>query len=242
MRILIATDAWFPQVNGVVTTIRNTVCELERLGHTVGLVTHEGFRTVPCPSYPEIRLAIAPGFRAGRMVDDFAPDAIHIATEAPLGLAVRRHCLAEGLAFTTAFHTQFPEPHRHIRAGDHRGNGVRHAGGRVSRHRPGRRDTRCRGRGAGAGSARGSARCTRPRPRGSAPLRAAIFLGSGDTAVRHESAPGRDQRILIAPGINPAPRLSTPTTGCPTRISRGCSAHAVAPSSRKSSCTRTLNQ
>jgi glycosyltransferase involved in cell wall biosynthesis len=109
MRILIATDAWAPQVNGVVTTITSTVRELERLGHSVGLVTHEEFRTVPLPSYPEIRLAIAPGPRAGRMVDEFEPDAVHIATEASLGLAVRRHCLAAGLPFTTAYHTQFPE-------------------------------------------------------------------------------------------------------------------------------------
>ncbi len=109
MRILIATDAWSPQVNGVVTTITNTVRELERLGHAVGMVTHEGFRTMPCPSYPEIRLAIAPGPRASRTVDAFEPDAVHIATEGPLGLAVRRHCLSAGMPFTTAFHTQFPE-------------------------------------------------------------------------------------------------------------------------------------
>ena len=109
MRILIATDAWLPQVNGVVTTITNTVRELRSLGHHVGLVTHEGFRTFPCPSYPEIRLAVAPGARAGRMVEAFEPDAVHIATEAPLGLAVRRYCMSRGLPFTTAFHTQFPE-------------------------------------------------------------------------------------------------------------------------------------
>jgi glycosyltransferase involved in cell wall biosynthesis len=109
MRILIATDAWLPQINGVVTTIVNTLRELRSLGHDVGLVTHEGFRTFPCPSYPEIRLAIAPGARAGRMVDEFEPDAVHIATEAPLGLAVRRHCLDHGRPFTTAFHTQIPE-------------------------------------------------------------------------------------------------------------------------------------
>jgi hypothetical protein len=109
MRILIATDAWAPQVNGVVTTITNTVRELEKRGHVVQLVTNEGFRTIPLPSYPEIRLAIAPGARAARMVDEFEPDAVHIATEAPLGLAVRRHCVATNLPFTTAFHTQFPE-------------------------------------------------------------------------------------------------------------------------------------
>jgi glycosyltransferase involved in cell wall biosynthesis len=109
MRILIATDAWLPQVNGVVTTIANTVRELRALGHEVGLITHEGFRTFPCPSYPEIRLAVAPGARVARMVEEFEPDAVHVATEAPLGLAVRRHCLARGVPFTTAFHTQIPE-------------------------------------------------------------------------------------------------------------------------------------
>ena len=109
MRILIATDAWLPQVNGVVTTITNTVRELRAQGHLVGLVTHEGFRTFPCPSYPEIRLAVAPGARAGRLVEAFAPDAVHIATEAPLGLAVRRYCMSRGLPFTTAFHSRFPE-------------------------------------------------------------------------------------------------------------------------------------
>lgn len=109
MRILIVTDAWSPQVNGVVTTVRNTVRELEVLGHAIGLITPESFRTVPCPTYPEIRLAIAPGPRVSRMVDEFEPDAIHIETEAPLGFAARRHCLASGYPFTTAYHTQFPE-------------------------------------------------------------------------------------------------------------------------------------
>jgi hypothetical protein len=109
MRILIATDAWLPQVNGVVTTLRNTVRELEALGHCVQLVTPDGFRTVPCPTYPEIRLAVAPGPRVVRMIDEFEPDAVHIETEAPIGLAARRHCLDMGQPFTTAYHTQFPE-------------------------------------------------------------------------------------------------------------------------------------
>lgn len=109
MRILIATDAWLPQVNGVVTTLRNTVRELERLGHTVRVLSAEGFRTVPCPSYPEIRLAVAPGSRVARTIDDFEPDAVHVATEGPLGLAARRHCLRADYRFTTSYHTQFPE-------------------------------------------------------------------------------------------------------------------------------------
>jgi glycosyltransferase involved in cell wall biosynthesis len=109
LRILIATDAWLPQVNGVVTTLRNTVRELEALGHCVQLITPEGFRTLPCPTYPEIRLAVAPGPRVVRMIEEFEPDAVHIETEAPLGLAARRHCIDTGRPFTTAYHTQFPE-------------------------------------------------------------------------------------------------------------------------------------
>ena len=109
MRILIASDAWLPQVNGVVTTLRNTVRELDKLGHLVKLITPDGFRTVPCPTYPEIRLAVAPGPRVARVIEEFEPDAVHIETEAPLGIAARRHCIAAGHAFTTAYHTQFPE-------------------------------------------------------------------------------------------------------------------------------------
>jgi glycosyltransferase involved in cell wall biosynthesis len=109
MRILIVTDAWSPQVNGVVTTLRHTGRELEQRGHTVGLVTPTSFRTFPCPTYPEIRLAFAPNARTSRMIDGFSAEAIHIATEGPLGMAARRHCLRTGQSFTTAFHTQFPE-------------------------------------------------------------------------------------------------------------------------------------
>lgn len=109
LRILVVTDAWSPQINGVVTTLRNTIRELEALGHTVGTITPETFRTVPCPTYPDIRLAILPGRRVARMIESFAPDAVHIATEAPLGVAARRHCLRTGRPFTTAYHTQFPE-------------------------------------------------------------------------------------------------------------------------------------
>ena len=109
MRILIVTDAWSPQVNGVVTTVKNTVRELEALGHSVGLITPEGFTTLPCPTYPEIRLALAAGTRVARMIEEFEPDAVHLETEAPLGIAARRHCLASGRPFTTAYHTQFPE-------------------------------------------------------------------------------------------------------------------------------------
>ena len=109
MRILIVTDAWSPQVNGVVTTLRHTVRELEQMGHEIGLVTPASFRTMPCPTYREIRLALTPGSRTAEMIDDFDPDAIHIATEGPLGMAARRHCLRTARPFTTSFHTQFPE-------------------------------------------------------------------------------------------------------------------------------------
>ena len=109
MRLLIVTDAWSPQVNGVVVTLVNTIGELKRLGHTIELITPEGFRTVPTPSYPEIPLAVLPGREVARRIDAFAPDAVHIATEGPLGIAARKHCLRIDKPFTTAYHTQFPE-------------------------------------------------------------------------------------------------------------------------------------
>ena len=109
MRVAIITDAWHPQINGVVTTLGNTSETLAAMGHEVRLVTPEYFRTVPCPTYPSIRLAVNPGGKMQRMLDAFAPHAVHIATEGPLGWAARRYCNKRGLAFTTAYHTQFPE-------------------------------------------------------------------------------------------------------------------------------------
>jgi glycosyltransferase involved in cell wall biosynthesis len=109
MRILIVSDAWSPQVNGVVITLRNTSRELERQGHTVGTITPDDFNSIPCPTYPEIRLALFPGRRVARRIEDFLPEAIHVATEGPLGLAARRHCLRTRRPFSTAYHTQFPE-------------------------------------------------------------------------------------------------------------------------------------
>ncbi|HJS32444.1 MAG TPA: glycosyltransferase family 1 protein [Alphaproteobacteria bacterium] len=109
MRIVIVTDAWRPQVNGVVRTITQTKAELQAMGHTVRLITPAMFRTVPCPTYREIRLSLGAGRAVGAMIDAESPDAIHIATEGPLGWAARRHCLARGLPFTTAYHTRFPE-------------------------------------------------------------------------------------------------------------------------------------
>jgi glycosyltransferase involved in cell wall biosynthesis len=109
MRILIVSDAWEPQVNGVVRTLQATVAELRKAGHEVGVVSPDLFRSVPCPSYPEIRLAFAGWRRVGRHIRAFAPQAIHISTEGPLGLAARRWCLKHGFPFTTAYHTRFPE-------------------------------------------------------------------------------------------------------------------------------------
>jgi len=109
MKIMIVTDAWEPQVNGVVRTLKNTTRELTELGHRVELVTPLEFRTVPCPTYPEIRLSLFPRRRLHARIDEFAPDALHIATEGPLGLAARRYAIKHGLPFTTAYHTRFPE-------------------------------------------------------------------------------------------------------------------------------------
>ena len=109
MKIALVTDAWLPQVNGVVTTLVELVKELGALGHEVLVVEPSMFRTRPCPGYPGIDLAIAPRDGLSRCLDAFGPDAIHLATEGPLGWAGRGHCLRRGLAFTTAFHTKFPE-------------------------------------------------------------------------------------------------------------------------------------
>lgn len=109
MRILIVTDAWHPQVNGVVRTLSAMRDELGRLGDEVHVLSPDGFTSVPCPTYPEIRLALAGPGGVARAVQRFLPCAIHIATEGPLGLAARRFCVKRGLPFTTAFHTRFPE-------------------------------------------------------------------------------------------------------------------------------------
>lgn len=109
MKLAIVTDAWRPQVNGVVTTLTNTIEHLEAVGHRVSLVTPEAFRTIPAPTYPSIRLAVRPHARINRMLGAIAPDAVHIATEGPLGIAARRHCQRTGFRFTTSYHTRFPE-------------------------------------------------------------------------------------------------------------------------------------
>ncbi|HTT06625.1 MAG TPA: glycosyltransferase family 1 protein [Steroidobacteraceae bacterium] len=109
MKIMITTDAWKPQVNGVVRTLEATARELQAMGHTVDFLTPLEFATVPCPTYPDIRLSLFPGRRAMQRLSEFDPDALHIATEGPLGLAARRFALKRALRFTTAYHTRFPE-------------------------------------------------------------------------------------------------------------------------------------
>ena len=109
MRVLIATDAWEPQVNGVVRTLSRTIAEMRGMGHEVEIVAPSQFKTVPLPTYPEIRLAVNAYEPMQQRFRDFEPEAIHIATEGPLGLAARRLCLEWRLPFTTSYHTRFPE-------------------------------------------------------------------------------------------------------------------------------------
>ena len=109
MKIALVTDAWQPQVNGVVTTLVELVRELELLGHTVEVIHPGLFKTRPCPGYAGIDLAISPKGGLTRRLDLFAPEAIHIATEGPLGWAARSYCIKRQLRFTSAFHTKFPE-------------------------------------------------------------------------------------------------------------------------------------
>ena len=109
MRIAIVTDAWEPQVNGVVRTLQAVRSELERQGHHVLVISPERFYSLPCPTYPEIRLALARTAAVGALLEEFRPDAIHLATEGPVCVAARRWCLRRGFPFTTAYHTQFPD-------------------------------------------------------------------------------------------------------------------------------------
>ncbi|NVD44997.1 glycosyltransferase family 4 protein [Qipengyuania atrilutea] len=109
MRICFVTDAWKPQVNGVVRTLEATRRVLENRGHLVDIISPDRFRSAPCPSYPEIRLALAGEKRVGPMIERFRPQALHIATEGPLGFAARRWAKRSGMPFTSAFHTHFPQ-------------------------------------------------------------------------------------------------------------------------------------
>jgi len=109
LRIAIVTDAWRPQINGVVRTIETIARLLQADGHEVEVIGPDRFRTLPCPTYPEIRLSLFPNGRLAHMLKLFAPDAIHLVTEGPLGWAARNFCLSRGIPFTTAYHTRFPE-------------------------------------------------------------------------------------------------------------------------------------
>lgn len=109
MRILIATDAWRPQVNGVVQTLTQLINRLEEMGHQVRVVHPGLFKTVPCPTYPEIRLALWPFSKVNKALAEFEPDAVHIVTEGPIGLATRLWVARNRVPFTSAYHTRFPE-------------------------------------------------------------------------------------------------------------------------------------
>ena len=109
MKILIVSDAWEPQVNGVVRTLKMTRRELERKGHRTELISPLGFRSMPCPTYPEISLALTSQRELERRIDEFDPDCLHIATEGPLGWLARRIALRRQWPFTTAYHSRFPE-------------------------------------------------------------------------------------------------------------------------------------
>ncbi|MGJ4948273.1 glycosyltransferase family 4 protein [Bradyrhizobium sp. HKCCYLS20291] len=109
MRILIATDAWHPQVNGVVRTLTSLSRAAAGLGYDITFLTPEGFASFGVPTYPGLRLAITRAGEIARRIEAAAPDAIHIATEGTIGWAVRRYCLRNGLPFTTSYTTRFPE-------------------------------------------------------------------------------------------------------------------------------------
>src|SRR3569832_2415345 len=109
MKVAIVTDAWRPQINGVVTTLSTTGTLLEQFGHDVRFVTPAGFKTYQCPTYPSIRLARNPIHGVRRALAAFEPDAIHFATDGPLGWTARHYCHAQRLNFTTSYHTRMAE-------------------------------------------------------------------------------------------------------------------------------------
>lgn len=109
MRIAIATDAWFPQVNGVVRSLATTIEHIRERGLAVETITPDLFNSIPCPTYPEIRLALACKPGVAKRLDAFEPQAVHIATEGPIGWAARAWCMKRKVPFTTSFHTRFPD-------------------------------------------------------------------------------------------------------------------------------------
>jgi glycosyltransferase involved in cell wall biosynthesis len=109
MKIMIITDAWEPQINGVVRTLKQTRKELILMGHQVEMITPQEFMTFPCPTYPDISLSILPAKKVSKRIRSFKPDAIHISTEGPLGLAARSFAIKNKIPYSTAYHTRFPE-------------------------------------------------------------------------------------------------------------------------------------
>jgi glycosyltransferase involved in cell wall biosynthesis len=109
MKILVATDAWHPQVNGVVRTLTMMAEAASALGAEFDFLTPESFRTIAMPSYRDLRVALPRRAKIAQAIEASRPDAIHIATEGPIGLVTRRYCIKHGLPFTTSFHTRFPD-------------------------------------------------------------------------------------------------------------------------------------
>ena len=109
MRVLVATDAWHPQVNGVVRTLSELQSASPRFGAEISFLTHQGLPLFPLPTYPDIRCAIAAPSAIARRIEAARPDAIHIATEGTIGHAVRRYCIRRGIPFTSSFHTRLAE-------------------------------------------------------------------------------------------------------------------------------------
>src|SRR5262249_27729748 len=108
-RILVATDAWHPQVNGVVRTLTSLAYNAQRLGVDIEFLSPEGFWTVPLPTYPDLRIALPSCGQIGHRIDAARPDAVHIATEGPVGHMARAYCRRRGRPFTTSYTTRFPE-------------------------------------------------------------------------------------------------------------------------------------
>lgn len=109
MRVMVATDAWQPQVNGVVRTLHSLTASLRGLEVDVEALTPAGFRSIPVPTYPSLRIAIPDRTEIVRRIEAYKPDSIHIATEGPIGLMARGYCVTRGLSFTTSYATRFPE-------------------------------------------------------------------------------------------------------------------------------------
>jgi glycosyltransferase involved in cell wall biosynthesis len=109
LKIALISDAWMPQINGVVTTLTNTIKALERLGHDVKLFTPDLFKNYPCPGYPDVRLAFLCGPTLRPLIKAFKPDALHLVTEGPVGYAARRYCQAFGYRYTSSYLSQYPD-------------------------------------------------------------------------------------------------------------------------------------